>query len=43
MGCQYGTFFMSPFCHLEFKVALDLQKICGLLEVIKILVCYNPT
>ena len=34
---------MSPFYHLEFKVALDLWKICGLLEFIKILVCYNPT
>jgi len=43
MGCQYGTFFMSPFCHLEFKVALDLWKICVLLEFIKILVCYSPT
>jgi len=34
---------MSPFCHLEFKVALDLWKICGLMEFIKILVHYNPT
>ena len=26
VGLQYGTLFMSPFCHLEFEVFLDFFK-----------------